>query len=96
MLPKKWHHGHSLGAGTIIGISAVSYRGWLLLAIGIGIGIAGTFLILGGYRLAQTLLAGFEAWRDNSRAKSAKIRTRPEPVYTLPNRHARTTDGIPY
>lgn len=70
---RTWHHGHSLITGAIAGLAIYSYAPYLLLAAGLLLGAAATCAAIGGYRLARTLLAAFEVWRENSRARRESV-----------------------
>jgi hypothetical protein len=86
----RWHNGHSLATGAAFGLM-LSYRPWLVFALGVVCGV----LVVGGYRFARTLHAGFEAWTRTQRARTAKIRTEPTPVYST-RRRSRQSSELPF
>jgi len=38
MLPKRWHHGHSMFAGFVGGLAVAAYRVWLLIVLAFLVG----------------------------------------------------------
>lgn len=68
MMFRRFHAGHGLGLGVLIGYGMAGYRPWLILALGILIGLS----VSSGIRLARQLLSAFEAWKANSRPKHRK------------------------
>lgn len=36
----RWHHGHSLATGAVVGLAFASYRLWLLLGLAFALGAA--------------------------------------------------------
>jgi|GEM_PF-4559611 hypothetical protein len=50
----KWHHGHSLATGVLVGL-LVSYRPWLVFAAGVLVGILVVAVRNSGRRLLATV-----------------------------------------
>jgi hypothetical protein len=50
---KRWHHGHSLGAGVLVGLGFATYREWLLLAFAFVLGIVVTLVVERTSRIAK-------------------------------------------
>lgn len=48
---KRWHHGHSIGAGVLVGLGLASYRVWLLMAACVLLGAAVTLLVVYSSRM---------------------------------------------
>lgn len=64
---KRWHHGHSLATGAMVGL-LVSYRPWLILAAGILLGAGLTFA------LPRTVRAAGRMWDAlEHRIRPAKV-----------------------
>jgi hypothetical protein len=55
MLPNRWHHGHSLAAGTVFGIVLAGSGAWLLFALGAAIGAVVTLVLVFARRLLEAL-----------------------------------------
>jgi hypothetical protein len=87
----RWHHGHSLGAGLLGGLLVAGHDPWLLIAAGFLAGAGATLAAIGGWRLAQTLLGAFEAWRDQARARREPVATGIQARYDLRPSRRRTT-----
>ena len=60
---KRWHHGHSLGAGLLAGLALATYRVWLLLAAAFLLGVVATLLVPRLVRLGASLGALFTRWQ---------------------------------
>lgn len=72
--PKRWHHGHSLVAGCLVGL-LLSYRPWLVYAAGVVTGVVVVCVAWGGYRLASELRSAWRSWhRSSSRKRPRPIR----------------------
>ncbi len=63
-MSRRWHHGHSLGAGLLGGL-LVAQRPALIFALGVLVGVAAVLAVLGGYRLAGVLARVLERRRAN-------------------------------
>lgn len=84
---KRWAHGHTLGAGAIIGIGLASQHVWVLCLLVFLAGImTGRFWALIHHAAEALRLKVLHA-------KAERIRTRPEPVYST--RRGRS-DRIPF
>jgi hypothetical protein len=93
---KRWHHGHSLVGGAIVG-AVVAHDGRLMFALGALLGVTATLAVVYGRRLALTLLGAFEAWRERSRARREPIPVGPQPVYRAAGRRVSPTeDDVPF
>lgn len=73
---RRYHHGHSLGLGILIGLLLTQHP-FALAALAFVAGAALSWACTTGWRLAQTLRGAFEAWRDVSRARQQRILARP-------------------
>jgi hypothetical protein len=92
---KRWHHGHSLLSGGLVG-ALVAHDGRLMFALGALLGVAATLAVVYGRRLASTLLGAFEAWRDRARARREPIPVGPQPAYRPAGRRSSPCDeGAP-
>lgn len=85
MFPKKWHHGHSLAVGALVGLAA-SYRPWLIFGAGVAVGVASVAVAWGGYRLTVELRSAWRSWHRSSSRK------RPRPIVEQVD----ASTGIPY
>lgn len=54
-MPRHWHHGHSLGAGVIVGVGLASFRVWTLLTLAFLAGGLVAFAIVAARRLVFLL-----------------------------------------
>jgi hypothetical protein len=80
---RRWHTGHSIGVGAIVGL-LVAQHAVLVWLLGVLMGAGGVLVALGGWRLTRTLLAAFEVWRlRSSKARGERIPDRPQPQYDI-------------
>ena len=55
MLPNRWHHGHSLGAGTLLGVVLAGGHLVLLLWVAFLAGAVAALVLVNGRRLVHWL-----------------------------------------
>jgi hypothetical protein len=55
MFPDRWHHGHSLATGTVLGIVLAGSGVWLLMALGALLGAVVTLALVFAGRLLEAL-----------------------------------------
>lgn len=93
---RRWHHGHSLGAGGFAGALLALRYPLLLLAGVFAAGVAATLFVVYGRRMYLTLLGAFEAWRSDrsQRAKVGPVETGLVPVY--PTTRKGQTEEVPF
>jgi len=88
---KRWHNGHSLGAGVLGGV-LMSSHAWLLVVVGIAIGITLAYMRQSAAWIAQKV----DHWRQHGPSKREPIVTEPLPVYSTRARRRNVREDIPF
>jgi hypothetical protein len=91
---KRWHHGHSIGTGLLMGMLLTRHP-FLLFGGGVAVGVALAYVRQSAAWFAQKV----QHWRDHGPSKREQIITEPIPVYSTRVPRASSTrrgGDIPY
>lgn len=75
-MPRKWHHGHSLGAGFLAGAGVMAYNAWVLYLAAFVVGVVLTLAVVNARRFVHWIARGrspltMRQWRNLQRRVGA-------------------------